>query len=306
MMGSPLMAKSSLDDRSTVKRSSITGFTNDRRLGLSTLEYQHDLTEGIEMRTLDCINQRPRTEASKFGIELSRLNQATPGSGQEIRPVSSESRSADVNASEATAVGGQVKYATYGSGAGELIVKSASYGPNGRDARVAFTIVDSRLGRILIASTKTGLCWVGICDSDSRLECELRGDLPAAEIARNDCGMVALARMVVDYISGRGGEITLPVDIRATPFQFAVWQELCAIPWGATRSYGEIARRLGRPDASRAVGHANGSNPLAIIIPCHRAIGADGSLTGYRWGLEYKRRLLDHESALAQISLAFG
>jgi AraC family transcriptional regulator of adaptative response/methylated-DNA-[protein]-cysteine methyltransferase len=257
------------------------------------------------MRTLNR-GRRKVIETSGFGIVLSRLNQATPGSEREIRPVSSQAILADMITAEPASVGGQIKYAAYGSGAGELVVKSASYGANGRGARVAFTIVDSRFGRILIASTKTGLCWVGICDCDSRLESELRGDLTAAEIARNDGGMVALARMVVDYVSGRGGEITLPVDIRATPFQFAVWRELCAIPWGATRSYGEIARRLGRPDASRAVGHANGSNPLAIIIPCHRAIGADGSLTGYRWGLEYKRRMLDHESALVQTSLAFG
>ena len=100
---------------------------------------------------------------------------------------------------------------------------------------------------------------------------------------------------VVDYVNGRTREIALPIDLRATPFQIAVWRELCAIPWGATRSYGEIARRLGRPGAARAVGLANGANPLAIIIPCHRAIGADGSMTGYRWGVEYKRRLLDHE-----------
>jgi len=215
-----------------------------------------------------------------------------------------------------------------GEGTGELTVNRASYGSSGRGARVAFTIADSPFGRILIASTKTGVCWLGICDSDSRLEAELRTDLSAAEISLADLptvqtsrddngraaaknsgvgdGLTGLARTVVDYISGRTREIALPIDIRATPFQIAVWRELCAIPRGTTRSYGEIARRLGRPEASRAVGHANGSNPLAIIIPCHRAIGADGSLTGYRWGLEYKRRLLDHESALVQTSLAFG
>jgi AraC family transcriptional regulator, regulatory protein of adaptative response / methylated-DNA-[protein]-cysteine methyltransferase len=197
---------------------------------------------------------------------------------------------------EAAAIGGQIKYAAGNGGIGELAVNGAIYGAKGRGARVAFTIVDSPFGRILIATTRTGLCWLGICDSDVRLEADLGADLAAAEISRDTDGLAALARMVVDYVSGRTREIVLSLDLRATPFQIAVWRELCAIPWGATRSYGEIARRLGRPDAARAVGHANGSNPLAIIIPCHRAIGADGSLTGYRWGLEYKRRLLDHES----------
>jgi AraC family transcriptional regulator, regulatory protein of adaptative response / methylated-DNA-[protein]-cysteine methyltransferase len=198
-----------------------------------------------------------------------------------------------MNLINAAAIGGRVKYSA--GGAGELIVDGASYGPNGQGASVAFTIVDSQFGRILIATTKTGVCWLGLCDSDSRLEAELRADLAAAEIVRDAAGLHVLARTVVDYVSGRTREITLPIDLRATPFQIAVWQELCAIPSGATRSYGEIAHRIGRPEASRAVGHANGSNPIAIIIPCHRAIGADGSLTGYRWGLECKRRLLDHE-----------
>ena len=211
-----------------------------------------------------------------------------------------------MNTVEPALIGGRVTYAAGSSGAGELIVNRASYGTNGLGARVAFTIADSSCGRILIATTRTGVCWIGISDSDSHLEAELRGDLSAADCFRDRDGLAALARIVVDFIAGRTREIVLPIDLRATPFQIAVWRELCAIPWGATRSYGEIARRLGRPEASRAAGAANGANPLAIIIPCHRAIGADGSLTGYRWGLEFKRHLLDHECALAQTSLAFG
>ncbi len=207
---------------------------------------------------------------------------------------------------EAPPVGGLIRYPADGGGAGDLIVNGASYGANGIGARVVFTIVDSSFGRILIGATRTGICWIGLCDSDAHLEAELRSDLPAADIAHDHAGLAPLARATVDFIAGRTREITLPIDLRGTPFQISVWRELCAIPWGATRSYGEIARRLGRPDASRAVGAANGSNPLAIIIPCHRAIGADGSLTGFRWGLEYKRRLLDHECALAQGSLGFS
>jgi len=126
----------------------------------------------------------------------------------------------------------------------------------------------------------------------------LRADYPRAEIASGDGESARLAREIVGFAIGDTAEMEVPIDIRATPFQAAVWNELCTIPRGATRSYGEIARRIGRASASRAVGHANGSNPIAIVIPCHRAIGADGSLTGYRWGLEYKRRLLEIEGAL--------
>ena len=91
----------------------------------------------------------------------------------------------------------------------------------------------------------------------------------------------------------------MPLDIRGTPFQLLVWRELLAIPEGSTRSYGEIAARIARPSAARAVGHANGSNPVSILIPCHRAIGANGDLTGYRWGLEIKKKLLAFEQARA-------
>jgi len=204
-----------------------------------------------------------------------------------------------VKTSAAAIYGGRVKYTARDVGAGELVMNSASFGPHGEGARVAFTVVDSDFGGILIATTRTGVCWIGVSDSASHLEAELRGDLPAASCARDDVGLATIARNVVEFVAGRSSEIMLPVDFRATPFQLAVWQQLCAIPWGETRSYGEIALRLGRPDASRAVGAANGANPLALVIPCHRAIGADGSLTGYRWGLEYKRRLLGHERALA-------
>lgn len=206
-------------------------------------------------------------------------------------------RGSRVKPTTAAIYGGRIRYTA--RGAGELVMKSASFGPHGSGARIAFTIVDSGFGRILIATTRTGVCWIGLSDSDAYLEAELRGDLPAASCAHDSDGLASIARNVVDFVAGRTAEIILPVDFRATPFQLAVWQQLCAIPWGETRSYGEIARRLARPDASRAVGAANGANPLALLIPCHRAVGADGSLTGYRWGLEYKRRLLRHERSLA-------
>ena len=197
-------------------------------------------------------------------------------------------------------------YARYMSrnGSGELVIADATYGPRGRGARIKYTIVDAPLAHILVAATAHGVCWVGIHESDARLEAELRDDFAAAEVMRDDDAIRDLAHKIVDYINGESLDLLL--DIRATPFQRDVWRELCAIPWGGTRSYGEIARRLGRPDASRAVGHANGSNPVAIVIPCHRAIGSDGTLTGYRWGLECKRRLLDHERTLAQPSLLLG
>jgi len=188
-------------------------------------------------------------------------------------------------------------------GAGALIVGDASYGPGGRGARISCSIVDSPFGKLAVAASSRGVCWLGIHESDAYLASELQADYPMAEIRRGDAELRPLAQRILDYTLGAAAELNLPLDIRATPFQLAVWRDLCAIPFGMTRSYGEIARRIGRPTASRAVGHANGANPVALVIPCHRAIGASGSLTGYRWGMEYKRRLLDHERALAQQSL---
>lgn len=178
---------------------------------------------------------------------------------------------------------------------GELTVVSATYGHRGAGARITYAIVPSRFGLIMIGATDCGICWLGVHECAAYLESELRGDFPQAEIVRNDDTMQELAARVSAFIGGTKPCLHLPLDIRATPFQLAVWRELCAIPPGATRSYGEIARRLGQAGGARAVGHANGSNPLAILIPCHRAVGADGKLTGYRWGLEYKRRLLEYE-----------
>ena len=187
-------------------------------------------------------------------------------------------------------------YLRYANGiAGRLNVVNASYGPGGSGACITYTIAPSEFGVMLIAATTHGICWLGIHQCEAYLESELRGDFPKAEIVRDDDAMRLVAERVIAFVRDTGMSLDLPLDIRATPFQLAVWRELCTIPPGATSSYGEIARRLGRPGSARAVGRANGSNPLAVLIPCHRAIGAEGKLTGYRWGLEYKRRLLEYE-----------
>ena len=180
---------------------------------------------------------------------------------------------------------------------GRLNVVSSSYGPGGIGAYIVYTTVSSEFGFLLIAATTYGICWLGIHQGEAYLESELRRDFPKAEIARDDDAMRRVAEQVIAFVDNTGVSLDLPLDICATPFQLAVWRELCTIPPGATRTYGEIARRLGQPSSARAVGRANGSNPLAILVPCHRAVGADGKLIGYRWGLEYKRLLLERENS---------
>ena len=187
----------------------------------------------------------------------------------------------------------------YADGEGGLNLVSASYGSQGIGARISCAISPSQYGLILVGATDHGICWLGLHESAAYLESELRRDFSRAEVVHNDDMLRDITARVIAFIRGPEEPVYFPLDIRATPFQLSVWRELCAIPLGSTRSYSEIARRLGQPSAARAVGHANGSNPLAILIPCHRAVAADGQLTGYRWGLAYKRRLLEYERLIA-------
>ena len=185
-------------------------------------------------------------------------------------------------------------------------IKNCSYGPRGAGAEIEYAIADCVLGRLMVAGTKRGICFAAMGDSDDALVAELRVDYPLATIHHgsvNGSGgshenpivresLSTLAR----YVAGQSAMPDPPLDIRGTPFQSLVWLQLRAIPIGETRSYTEIARRIGRPRAIRAVGTANGANPVSIIIPCHRALRASGHLGGYRWGLERKRLLLEMEA----------
>ena len=177
-----------------------------------------------------------------------------------------------------------------------------SYGPGGAGAEIAYAIVDSALGRLLVAGTQRGICFAAIGEADPALVTELRGDYPRAMLRvidpkrREDARIGQWTDALAEYVAGRAKMPTPTIDIRGTPFQFAVWEQLREIPAGETRSYSEIARRIGRPRAIRAVGTANGANPVSIVIPCHRAVRASGHLGGYRWGLDRKRRLLEMEA----------
>ncbi len=163
--------------------------------------------------------------------------------------------------------------------------------------RMNYTIIQSPLGRALIAATDKGIAWLGFGESDQQAIEEIRSDFPEIELARDDAEVARYATPILQFLDHKAPFPTLPLDVIGTPFQRAVWDELCAIPTGATRSYGDIARRIGRPDAPRATGAAVGANPVSILIPCHRALASDGSLHNYRYGLARKRMLLELEGA---------
>ena len=162
--------------------------------------------------------------------------------------------------------------------------------------RISYTIVDSTLGRLLVAATERGICAVSLHDSDAVLEAELARDYPKAELRRGGGVSQEWVDVLLNYLSGRSSDLDLPLDVQATEFQLRVWNALKAIPYGSTRTYGEIAGALGYPKtAARAVGHACATNPVSLVIPCHRAVRNDGGLGGYRWGLDRKRALLVQE-----------
>jgi methylated-DNA-[protein]-cysteine S-methyltransferase len=155
-----------------------------------------------------------------------------------------------------------------------------------------YTYCDSPVGRLLLAGDGRGLTLVGFPSGKRPLR-------PAGGWRRDGTEFAEAIRQLEEYFAGRRREFSLALHPVGTAFQKTVWSALRAIPFGATISYGELARRIGRPAASRAVGAANGANPLPIVIPCHRVIGADGSLTGFGGGIETKRFLLAHEAGRA-------
>lgn len=165
--------------------------------------------------------------------------------------------------------------------------------------RISYTIVDSPLGRMLVAATGKGICAVALSDSDSELKAALFSRYPAAEFRCDEAGLARWVDALLGYLNGRESYLDLPLDIQGTPFQRRIWQELRNIPCGSTRSYGEIASALGFPTAARAVARACATNPVALVIPCHRVVREDGELGGYRWGVERKRILLAQEQARA-------
>jgi len=196
-------------------------------------------------------------------------------------------------------VAGALYEAGYGSASrlyeradAQLGMTPATYKKGGKGARIGYTLAASPLGRLLVAATQRGVCAVSLGEDDHTLEAGLRAEYPEAEIARDDPGLTQAVDAIVAHLSGGAPDLALPLDLRATGFQWRVWQELRRIPRGRTATYAEVAAAIGQPKAVRAVANACANNRVALVIPCHRVIREDGHLGGYRWGLERKEKLL--------------
>jgi AraC family transcriptional regulator of adaptative response/methylated-DNA-[protein]-cysteine methyltransferase len=158
-------------------------------------------------------------------------------------------------------------------------------------------LADCPFGRLLVGATEKGVCFIGFAEPDAALLGDLRRRFPNAEIRPDDGSLADTVRQVVAFIEEPSVALALPLDLRGTAFQRRVWQALCQIPPGETRSYAQLAADMGIPRAARAVARSCATNPVSLAVPCHRVIGSNGALTGYRWGVPRKRALLEKEAA---------
>jgi AraC family transcriptional regulator of adaptative response/methylated-DNA-[protein]-cysteine methyltransferase len=181
----------------------------------------------------------------------------------------------------------------------QLGMTPATYQKGGKGMKIGYTIAKSPLGKVLVGATERGISAVYLGEAESAMVAELRQEYPQAEIAPAKEPFDRWVREIVARTEGKQPRIELPLDLQATAFQRKVWQELQRIPRGRTRTYSQVARSLGKPRAVRAVARACATNPVSVVVPCHRVIREDGTLAGYRWGLPRKEQLLEQERATA-------
>lgn len=186
--------------------------------------------------------------------------------------------------------------AFYEHGAPRLGMAPRAYRAGGLGIRIGFTFLVTPIGVILAASTARGVCAVRIGIDELTLEKELVAEFPHAVLERDDEGLAELARILAGAVRGEAEAALLPLDLEGTAFQMRVWEALRGVSSGSTLTYSQVAERIGAPRAARAVGSACAANPVALVVPCHRIVRHDGSLGGYRWGLEVKASLLEVES----------
>lgn len=184
----------------------------------------------------------------------------------------------------------------YEKAAGRLGMSARDYRARGKGMRIAYTVFGSPLGKVLVARTAKGVCAVKLGGDTRQLARQLEQEFSEAEIVRDAEALAGVQRLLAGFLAGERALARVPIDVRGTAFQRRVWEALRRIPRGETRTYSEIAREIGSPRAVRAVGSACGANPVALVVPCHRALRSDGTLGGYAWGLGRKAALLGLEA----------
>ena len=283
------------------KRCHPRGLDNDPDAGLvkQVSEYIQENLGGERPVTLAALSEHVSVSPFHLQRVFKRATGVTPRQYAEalrLERVKGRLKEGDGVAEALYEAGYGSSAALYGGAKERFGMTPGEYGRGGEWALISYTTAASPLGRLLIAATEQGVCAVRLGDDDVGLEASLREEFPVAQISRDDETLAGWVRPILAYLRGETPSPDLPLHIQATAFQRRVWEELRAIPYGGTRSYGEVAASMGQPTASRAVARACATNPVAMLIPCHRVVGAGGSLSGYRWGIWRKRALLELES----------
>lgn len=176
----------------------------------------------------------------------------------------------------------------------------STYRRHGEGVHIAYSIVPSPIGRVLVAATENGVCAVKIGASDATLIQDLKREYSAADLSAHDRPRAEWVKAITEHLRGDAPALDLPIDVRATAFQWKVWRALQRIPYGETRAYADVARSIGKPKAVRAVARACATNPVCLVVPCHRVVPSAGGTGGYRWGTERKEALLAREKRRAR------
>ena len=253
-----------------------------------------------QMPGLDSLAERAGFSSSHFQRSFSKALGISPKQYLDARRL--------IRLKQGLKEGEGVTQAVYGAGYGStsrvygkadkaLGMTAGMYAKGAPGVAMNYGFAESQLGLVLAAATERGVSAVYLGDDTDKLARELAIEYPGAILTEDSPELSDSLGVLVAYLNDRGPHPDLPLDVRATAFQWRVWQELMKIPYGEVLTYGQIAERLGKPTASRAVGRACGLNPVSLAIPCHRAVGSDGKLHGYRWGLDRKQALLDLEKA---------
>ena len=253
-----------------------------------------------ELPRLDELASRVGMSPFYFHRQFKALTGLTPkayGVAHRAKKVRAELANKGINITSAIYGAGFNSNSRFYETSNELLgMTPTTFKQGGKDADIRFAIGQCSLGAILVACSEKGICAITLGDEPEALVHDLQDRFPNANLIGGDAGFEQLVARVVGFVEAPRIGLDLPLDLRGTAFQQRVWKALRKVPAGRTVSYAEIARRIGEPKAVRAVAQACGANKIAVAIPCHRVVKNDGGLSGYRWGVERKRALLEKEA----------
>ncbi|WP_085646696.1 MULTISPECIES: bifunctional DNA-binding transcriptional regulator/O6-methylguanine-DNA methyltransferase Ada [unclassified Pseudomonas] len=298
----------------TVEEAEAAGYRPSRRVSKDQTEVaaQHAATVAAACRQIEASDSLPALNdlAETAGLSAFHFHRVfKAATGLTPKGYAAAHRSRRVR--QRLADGGSVTEALYDAGfnsnsrfyesADQLLgMKPGDFRAAGQNNDIRFAVGQCSLGAILVAQSERGICAILLGDDPHQLVCDLQDQFRRANLIGADAEFEQLIAHVVGFIEAPAIGLDLPLDVRGTAFQERVWQALREIPVGSTASYADIALRIGSPKAVRAVAQACGANSLAVAIPCHRVVRSDGNLSGYRWGVERKRELLEREGKTRQ------